>query len=331
MVFGLRVARSDDESGPDRLLDTVRRKHALPLLLMVNSGHSALLSRSLLDDGIKVVVKPIRREILYRNICALFGLDRRTPDAEAPCEVHAREFAGLRVLVAEDNDFNRDLVTRVLQAAGAEVTQATSGDAALELVRANDFDIVIMDLHLPGMDGAETARRLRALGPDKRLMPIIALTADVFANDRDGDAMEMDAYLVKPLDEGKLWHAIRRLCRPAAATSASAEDAAASVSVAEIRRRMQPRLVASIAQQRQRIGEAVTRRDLAALGELAHELRGVTGYFGLKEFSEAVAEFERVLARSDGFEEIERQLARIDAFIEGLSSTAEDDAAETSA
>lgn len=316
VIAGLHLEHAEDGGEPNRLVDTVRCEYALPLMLMVNCQHTSLLSRSLRDDGIKIVVKPLRRDILHRNLCALLGLHRYAPVPGARAEARSREFAGLRVLVAEDNDFNRDLVTRVLTSAGAAVTQAMTGDAALELARSQDFDIVIMDLHLPGMDGAETARRLRALGPDKRLIPIIALTADVFAQDRrGGELAEVDACLIKPLDESKLWRAIRRLCRR---TPQNADAAAVPVPIAEIRERLQPRLIDSIAQQRHRLADAMAMQDLGALSELAHELRGVTGYFGLTEFSETVAEFER-LARSGDLEEIGRQLGRIDAFIERLA------------
>lgn len=328
VILGLRVAEGEGDVETERLVDLVRRGHALPLLLMVNCDRTALFSCSLRDDAVRVILKPVRRHIFYRQLCALLGLPGREPEdiphrsgSESP-----PEFAGLRVLLAEDNGFNRDLVTRMLDAAGARVTQATSGDAALELGRSGEFDLVILDLHLPGMDGAETARRLRfADGRAReggRAVPIIALTADVFASERLGD--EIDACLTKPVDERKLWRAIRRLCggRREADVAMSFD---AEMRFAEIRDQLRPRLLVSIAEQRQRIAGALTACDFGALLELAHDLKGVVGYFGLREFSEAVAEFEQALSRSADAESLARQLALIDAFIERLGRAPADE------
>ncbi len=316
VVLGLRLAR--DEHGTYQsgdLVDTVRRRHALPLLLMVNCRYTELLSRSLHDSGIRIVVKPMRSAIVYSDLCALLGLVEAGGAlvGNAP----AAEFAGLSVLVAEDNDFNIGLLTRVLEGGGVSVVQARNGETAVVLARTRRFDIVIMDLHLPGMDGVETARRLRALGMGQ--IPIIALTADVFA--LENPSTEMDDCLLKPLDERELWRAIGRLRRGRADRPPPREGA---MSVAAITRRMRPRLVSSIALQRRRLAEALAREDAESLRELIHELKGLSGYFGLKGLTAAVAEFEDLLIESGDMEACRRQFVLIDSLIAQLEAGGSD-------
>lgn len=320
-ILGLGLSDHDDgDGGPAALVDLVRREYRLPLLLMVNCHDTALLGRSLSDDGLKIVVKPVRREVLFGHLRNLLDpADAHGAHApQTPPEHAAIEgFEGLRVLIAEDNDFNRTLIANVLEAGGVAVALAVNGEEAIERMRGADFDAVVMDLHLPGMDGAETARRLRALDPDKARVPIIALTADVFAERRGEGIEEMDAFLTKPLDEGQLWRTLRELCRRECerdpCTPAKRRRRRSS---GEIRALLQPQLLGSITWQRGRIATALAVHDFAALREFAHELRGVTGYFGLKDFSQAVTDFERLLADPADPTALERQLERIDACIE---------------
>lgn len=109
IVLGLQIAESDDVL--ESLLDPIRREHGLPVLLMVNSDHTELFSRSLRDEAVKVVLKPLRRHVLFRHFSTLLGRPVREPEASASLGGESpSSFEGLRVLLAEDNEFNRELV-----------------------------------------------------------------------------------------------------------------------------------------------------------------------------------------------------------------------------
>ena len=109
-----------------------------------------------------------------------------------------------RVLVVEDNEDNRALVVKVLSRAGYEVAEAVSGEEALEAARASPPDLVLMDIHLAGMDGLAATRRLKA---DTHLhrIPVVALTAHAMVGDRE-KALQAgcDGYLSKPVDVRRL-------------------------------------------------------------------------------------------------------------------------------
>ena len=104
-----------------------------------------------------------------------------------------------RVLVIEDNDLNLKLVRDVLEHAGYDVGSATTGELGVEAAAAEPPDLVLLDLQLPGIDGHETLRRLRAeVLPEG--VPVVAVTALAMAEDRDrASRAGFDGYLEKPI------------------------------------------------------------------------------------------------------------------------------------
>jgi two-component system cell cycle response regulator len=108
------------------------------------------------------------------------------------------------VLVAEDNPLNFELVRDLLDARGHAVEWARDGEEALRLARTGRFDLLLLDLHMPRLDGLEVIRAIRAEPPDRPLK-VIALTADAMVGVReDLFAAGVDGYLSKPLDLGAL-------------------------------------------------------------------------------------------------------------------------------
>ena len=132
--------------------------------------------------------------------------------AGEPARSALPSLAGLRLLLAEDNEINMEITAELLSAQGAQVTRAWDGAQAVEAFRAAApfaFDAVLMDMQMPKMDGCEAARAIRALDrPDAGATPIIAVTANAFAEDVAATAAAgMDAHISKPID----FAALRRL------------------------------------------------------------------------------------------------------------------------
>jgi PAS domain S-box-containing protein len=123
---------------------------------------------------------------------------------------------GLRVLVVEDNATNRMIATKLLESLGCEVTTAADGYLGVEAATSGDFHLILMDVQMPGIDGLEAARRIRALGGAAAQTPIVALTANVLAHQRRAylDA-GMDGVVGKPISPGTLLREIARLSAPA--------------------------------------------------------------------------------------------------------------------
>jgi len=138
----------------------------------------------------------------------------KEPGAASSEDPGARQ--GLRVLVAEDNPVNRKIVSAMLSPLEPAITFAENGAEAIEALRADVFDIVLMDIQMPVMDGVAATRRLRALaGPNARV-PVIALTANVLEEQRKTyREAGVDTEVAKPVDPHNLLAAIGALTQAA--------------------------------------------------------------------------------------------------------------------
>ena len=119
------------------------------------------------------------------------------------------------ILVVEDNAFNQQVAKEFLRRRGAQVVLASHGGEAIDWVRRQYFDAVLMDLHMPEMDGFEATRQIRAL-PAGREVPVIAMTAAVMAEDRRRCAeLGMNDFVAKPIEPDELLRSLARWVAPA--------------------------------------------------------------------------------------------------------------------
>jgi PAS domain S-box-containing protein len=157
------------------------------------------------------LTKPLRQSSLYNSMLEAIGLPaaRRSNGASTPSAFPGKEApTPARILLAEDNEINRELAVEILKAAGYECEWAADGKAALEATRRKEYDVIFMDCQMPIMDGFEATSKIREEEGQKRKtdeahesVAIIALTANAMEGDRERCiAAGMDDYLSKPLD-----------------------------------------------------------------------------------------------------------------------------------
>jgi CheY-like chemotaxis protein len=119
-----------------------------------------------------------------------------------------------KILLVEDNEMNRDMLTRRLQRKGYEVATAADGKQGIEAALAGSFDLILMDMSLPELDGWEATRRLKA-DPRTQATPIIALTAHAMAGDRErATEAGCDDYDTKPVEFPRLLEKIEAKLKP---------------------------------------------------------------------------------------------------------------------
>lgn len=159
---------------------------------------------------------------------AHFTLTTTFEPAEAPsAAIEGPSITGLRVLVVDDHVVNRRAIELILQPFGVDATLAESGEEALELLGAEAFDAVLMDVYMPGLDGRETTRRLRAGTGPNRAIPVVAVTASATPKDWDECAEAgMDAHVSKPIDPAELFGALAQVLAREPSAGAPASDAA---------------------------------------------------------------------------------------------------------
>lgn len=152
-----------------------------------------------------------------------FTISLRFPIGEAktgqtPPAAKASAFTGKKLLVVEDNELNLEIASTLLKEAGFEVDTAENGKVAVEKVEAasaDRYDLILMDIQMPEMDGYEATRRIRAL-PDtkKAALPIVAMTANAFEDDRKNALRAgMNGHIAKPLDIQKLFQVLSELLK----------------------------------------------------------------------------------------------------------------------
>ncbi|MGV3617065.1 MAG: response regulator [Fimbriimonas sp.] len=202
--------------GPElvRTLAELKLPHR-PAIVMLSSAPTMLGSEEMRRLGVSAcLTKPVRRTALVAAVARALGEDAAQPArAIAPAKLEATKVdsanLGLRVLLVEDNEVNRKVAARILDSLGCNVEVAVDGVDAVEAVRNNLYDLVLMDVQMPRMDGYTATAHIRELPRPARDIPIIAMTANALEGDREAclDA-GMDGYVAKPVRRETLCDAI---------------------------------------------------------------------------------------------------------------------------
>ena len=203
------------DSGTDRAPDPlVPPDLKVPTLVMVTPAARSRLADLRAMGFAGYLVKPVRDASLSEqlNISLKAGRPdpaRRAPDPSADRPAPAAPVAaeGLRILLAEDNPVNALLIRELLRRRGHQVREVTTGTAAVAVVENESFDLLLTDIHMPGMDGIEAARAIRASEERnfRPRMPIVALTADALETGKHAcREAGMDGFLTKPVDPAEL-------------------------------------------------------------------------------------------------------------------------------
>ena len=137
--------------------------------------------------------------------------------AESDAEQDAADLSGCRILLAEDNDLNAEIAMTILEEKGLRVERAADGALCVEMLKkhpAGYYDVILMDIQMPRMDGYQAAQLIRNLPDDRRKTPIIAMTANAFEEDRQKAlAVGMNDHLAKPINVEGLFRALRKVLK----------------------------------------------------------------------------------------------------------------------
>ena len=338
--------------------ETAKRLKLLPLsrgphIIMVTAYGREEVILGAEKAGIEnVLIKPVSASVLFESVVRVLGgvVDGARAPGETPSSTYKRlaTIEGARILLVEDNDVNQEMARELLRDAGFVVDLAENGQIALDKIRAADYDIVLMDIQMPVMDGLTATRKIRKEERCKNL-PVVAMTANAMASDRkECIAAGMNDYVAKPIEPEELWKALLKWIKPRY-SSAAAESAAAVVKPQTAQETDLPsgvpgldiasglsrvlgnsslylsmlrRFIAGQKSAAAEISKALAADDWDTAGRLAHTLKGVSGTIGASGLQELAGRLEvairkrRARAAVDtGLEEVRESL---EALVSGL-------------
>ncbi len=298
------------------------------MVLLTASGRDDLAQAAANAGFTHVLAKPVGASHLFD---AMVQTGATLPRAVAPPAVlddQHRQLAGARILLVDDNELNQEVAAGLLEDLHLVVDVANNGLEAVQKVREHDYDLVLMDMQMPVMDGIEATREIRhVLG--RKSLSIVAMTANAMQKDLDScrEAGMVDV-VTKPIDPAQLWAALLRWTRePAARPVQTPAPVAALVLAARLdaeedapipegidgldtqlglqrmagKKPLYLNTLRRFAQSQRgitgRIGQALP-QDAALAGRLAHTLKGLAGTVGASPLQAAAAQLEQVIQQA---------------------------------
>ncbi len=316
-------------------IETARRIKAhgnlaqIPAMLMVTANNREEIREEAESVGLDAfLLKPVYASVMYDTIAQTLGIEtiNGTRNIRNNRENLAalKELRGARVLLVEDNQINQEVAVGFLQDVGIEVEIAAHGQAGVDAALAKPFDLILMDVQMPGMDGLEATRIIRQF-QDMEVLPIVAMTAHAMAGDREKSlAAGMNDHLNKPVDPTELYQILLQLISaksqvpnfllPPPLSQADKADTAdpelppvPGIDYTEAFRRLghKPQLLLKLlhdfrhnfAATVYHLEERATADDWPGVLDLLHTLKGVAGYIGARNLSRDANRLEKVIKR----------------------------------
>jgi len=210
--------------------ETGKRIRALPnlvvapqLVMVTAYGREEVLKQAEENSFANILIKPVTPSMLFDSaVEALGGSNSKKYEAAPSPTIELERIRGSRVLLVEDNELNREVALGLLEDAHLAIDIAENGRDAVEKVAEHNYDLVLMDMQMPVMDGLAATRAIR-LKPQFRALPIIAMTANVMESDREKCiGAGMNDHLAKPIDPEALFACLLRWIKPRAGIAAAA-------------------------------------------------------------------------------------------------------------
>jgi two-component system, sensor histidine kinase and response regulator len=327
--------------------ETLKQQPAIVLVTAFGREEVREEAERLQLDGF--LVKPVTKSMLVDTLVDVFATpDETGATAGAAEEEGATRLKGARILLTEDNEINQQIAIELLEGVGATVQVANNGRQAVETLangpQPPPFDVVLMDLQMPEMDGYQATTKIRADARFSRL-PIIAMTAHATMEERQRclDA-GMNDHVSKPIDPALLFETVGRFYKPLTPSLPPAEekrvaedqgtrtehdipsiaglDTQDGVSRVAGNRKLYLKLLRQFAEQQGpapgQIAEALQRGDASLAERLAHTVKGVAGNIGAKPVQAAAGVLEKLIRERAASTEVGAARSKLTAALDSL-------------
>ena len=317
-------------------IETGKRIHALPglarrpqLVMVTAYGREEVMKQAEDNAFANVLIKPVTASMLFDSAIDVLGVTQEnapeTPSGPAP---ELSRLRGRRLLLVEDNELNREVALGLLEDAHLLIDQAENGEVAVRMVDERPYDLVLMDMQMPVMDGITATKTIRS-NPKFATLPIVAMTANVMATDRE-KCIEagMSDHVSKPIDPEALFNTLLRWIQPRETPKAEAAEVQDSqpaklpeaptleisgIDTASALKRtggnpkryesLLRKFAQSSAGAVEEIQTALTAGDRETAARTAHSLKGSAANLGAAALATAAAEAETALRTGTGVDD----------------------------
>jgi len=290
------------------LADQLKTEFNCQLVASCTPAHQRLFKTYADNSSVIYLNKPVAHHEFYQLLCNSLKIDDQQSHESNDVNTAKR----VSVLLVDDNPANLQFTTELLNALNSDVREATSGMQAIEACEHENFDVIFMDIQMPGMDGIEATRRIRQLEKGKKRTPIIALTAHSITEQKSELLIAgMDDCLSKPVSEAQLVHVINRWASLSGKkeisirniesivsepvkfqdriTEPNSESSSVDIALClrlsnnkpALARDMLKMLIAGIAEEKQLVISAMEKSDFNQAAEIIHKLYGSSCYCGV--------------------------------------------------
>jgi CheY-like chemotaxis protein/HPt (histidine-containing phosphotransfer) domain-containing protein len=290
---------------------------SIPMVMLSSSGVRSDAERARAAGIAAYVTKPVSRPELQMALARVMNLRTELPKLPQPAASLPQAQRALDVLLVEDNAINQKLAIALLERWGHTITVAENGAIAVEMVASHAYDLVLMDMMMPVMDGLEATQLIRAMPAPAATVPIIAMTANAMESDRERClAAGMNDYISKPIKAQELQDLLQKVGQSSMAASGNPATADPS-QPDELRdfafdygaglRDMDQEILEIIGQafldqwphDLQKIREKLLVAEAMPVFHTAHALKATLAMFGAEPASELAARMEVLAGRGD--------------------------------
>ncbi|MCU7849807.1 MAG: response regulator [Candidatus Thiodiazotropha sp. (ex Lucinoma kastoroae)] len=323
-IIVMGFENNEIESGfAEEEIKRLRASSDTPFLVLLSASERIIIEQfqSLSDDF--YLSKPFSTHKVFEALDTILSEHQRAQKliVEQDLVISLPALTDYNILVVDDNDINLKLISTLMQNNGANVTEAGDGLSAISQTLLKDFDLILMDIHMPKMKGTEATAFIRHNESGNKHTPIIALTADVVPATRNQiKESGMDGYLLKPIDEHQMWSVINNIFssrKPVSSfdyqlssnsdniepTNLPAIDNKKLLSITggdqNLADEMFKQLCDELPQQLDSIELYISNMDWSNLKEIAHKIRGSTSSCGVPALDYSVTIFESACASND--------------------------------
>ncbi|MDT8404223.1 ATP-binding protein [Sulfuriflexus sp.] len=278
-------------------LQTIREHYAGRIIVLMSGDYLDVHALTQLDRQIIVMGKPLRSI----SLLAMFHPEQASQAhmEQAVTTEPEPDNAPLSILVAEDNELNQRYIMDLLSGYPVTTVCVNTGAKAVAACQNIHFDLILMDLHMPELDGVDATRQIRAIPDAAGQTPVIAVTADVFANDNNRliKAGFTDC-IFKPLEEDKLDELIHiHITSQVAATSKKMRNSKTIVS--NLPEDMVERLFASLYETYTDLAHVFSAGDITEARELTHKVLGLVCYFNVTDLTDDMRLMQQAIKEAD--------------------------------